>query len=188
MENLQSYFGEVGAAIKTLAVGMKTTLKEYFTPKSTEQYPENRKTTLHVAARHRGRLVFKRNDDNSYKCTACTLCEKACPNGTIKIVAHMEEDPETGRKKKVLDDYQYDLATTLVTACSASCALMPATSEPLSSPTTSRMLSSTAASWCCTSTRRFTREARFPDFLTEAHQSLSVSLTLKPSNNRLWQI
>ena len=109
MENLQSYICEVGAAIKTLAVGMKTTLKEYFTPKSTEQYPENRKTTLHVAARHRGRLVFKRNDDNSYKCTACTLCEKACPNGTIKIVAHMEEDPETGRKKKKLDDYQYDL-------------------------------------------------------------------------------
>ena len=109
MEKLQSHFGEVGAAIKTLAVGMKTTLKEYFTPKSTEQYPENRKTTLHVAARHRGRLVFKRNDDNSYKCTACTLCEKACPNGTIKIVAHMEEDPETGRKKKKLDDYQYDL-------------------------------------------------------------------------------
>ena len=34
-----SYFGEIGAAIKTLATGMKTTLKEYFTPKSTEQYP-----------------------------------------------------------------------------------------------------------------------------------------------------
>lgn len=35
-------------------------MKEYFTPKTTEQYPENRKTTLHVAKRHRGRLVFKR--------------------------------------------------------------------------------------------------------------------------------
>ena len=60
MENNKSYFGEVGSAMKTLCVGMKTTLKEYFTPKSTEQYPENRKTTLHVAQRHRGRLVFKR--------------------------------------------------------------------------------------------------------------------------------
>ena len=105
----QSYFGGIKTAVKTLTTGLKVTMKEYFTPKSTEQYPENRKTTLHVAARHRGRLVFKRNDDNSYKCTACTLCEKACPNGTIKIVAHMEEDPETGRKKKKLDDYQYDL-------------------------------------------------------------------------------
>ena len=36
-ENKKSYFGEIGAAVKTLAVGMKTTWKEYFTPKSTEQ-------------------------------------------------------------------------------------------------------------------------------------------------------
>ncbi len=110
MENKnKTYFGELLDALKTLAVGMKVTIKEYFIPKVTEQYPENRKTTLHVAKRHRGRLVFKRNEDGSYKCTACTLCEKACPNGTIKITAHMAEDPETGKKKKVLDDYQYDL-------------------------------------------------------------------------------
>ena len=113
MEDNKSYFVELGHGLKTLATGMKVTWKEYFkdffTNKSTEQYPENRKTTLHVAKRHRGRLVFKRNEDGSYKCTACTLCEKACPNGTIKILAHMAEDPETGKKKKQLDDYQYDL-------------------------------------------------------------------------------
>ena len=108
MENNQSYFGELGHGIKTLAVGMKTTLKEYFTAKSTEQYPENRKTTLHVSKRHRGRLVFKRNDDGSYKCTACTLCEKSCPNGTIKILSEMVTT-EDGKKKRVLRDYQYDL-------------------------------------------------------------------------------
>mgnify|MGYP004568838505 FL=1 len=113
MENNQSYFGELGHGVKTLLTGMKITWKEYFkdffTNKSTEQYPENRKTTLHVAKRHRGRLVFKRNEDGTYKCTACTLCEKVCPNGTIKITSHMQEDPETGKKKKVLDDYRYDL-------------------------------------------------------------------------------
>ena len=113
MEDNKTYFGEIGHGLKTLAIGMKTSWKEYFkdffTNKSTEQYPENRKTTLHVAKRHRGRLVFKRNEDGSYKCTACTLCEKSCPNGTIKIVSHMVEDPETGKKKKVLDDYLYDL-------------------------------------------------------------------------------
>lgn len=113
MGNNKSYFSELGHGIKTLATGMKVTLKEYakdyWTNKSTEQYPENRKTTLHVSKRHRGRLVFTRTDDGAYKCTACTLCEKACPNGTIKILSHMEEDPETGKKKKVLDDYLYDL-------------------------------------------------------------------------------
>ncbi|MBO4315800.1 MAG: NADH-quinone oxidoreductase subunit I [Prevotella sp.] len=109
MEQNNSYFGELADGIKTLATGLKVTLKEYFSPKSTEQYPENRKTTLHVAKRHRGRLVFKRNEDGSYKCTACTLCEKACPNGTIKITSEMREDPETGKKKRHLIDYRYDL-------------------------------------------------------------------------------
>lgn len=113
MRNNQSYFKELGHGLKTLLTGMKVTWKEYFkdllTNKSTEQYPENRKTTLHVAKRHRGRLAFKRNEDNRYKCTACTLCEKACPNGTIKITSHIQENPDTGKKKKVLDDYLYDL-------------------------------------------------------------------------------
>ncbi len=108
-DNNKSYFGEIGSAVKTLAIGMKTTFKEYFTAKSTEQYPENRKTTLHVSKRHRGRLVFKRNEDKSYKCVACTMCEKACPNGTIKILSEMVENPETGKKKRQLTDYRYDL-------------------------------------------------------------------------------
>ena len=105
MENNKSYFGEVGSAMKTLCVGMKTTLKEYFTPKSTEQYPENRKTTLHVAQRHRGRLVFKRDENGAYKCTSCLMC----PNGTISIVSEMVTNEETGRKKRELRDYRYDL-------------------------------------------------------------------------------
>lgn len=58
-----SYFGGIAAGLKTLATGMKVTMKEYFTPKSTEQYPENRKTTLHVSPRFRGRLVFVRDEN-----------------------------------------------------------------------------------------------------------------------------
>ena len=60
-----SYFGGIAAGLKTLAIGMKTTMKEYFTPKSTEQYPENRKTTLHVSPRFRGRLVFVRDENEA---------------------------------------------------------------------------------------------------------------------------
>ena len=37
MEQNKSYFGEIADALKTLATGMKVTLKEYFTRKSTEQ-------------------------------------------------------------------------------------------------------------------------------------------------------
>ena len=104
----KSYFGGIAEGLKTLATGMKITWKEYFTPKSTEQYPENRKTTLHVAKRHRGRLVMLRNEEGAVKCTACTLCEKTCPNGTIKITSQMVTTEE-GKKKRQLVDYQYDL-------------------------------------------------------------------------------
>lgn len=106
--NNKTYFGGIRDAIKSLASGMKVTMGEYFTPKTTEQYPENRKTTLHVSARHRGRLVMKRNDDGTVKCVACTMCEKVCPNGSIKIVSQMVTNEE-GKKKRQLDDYQYDL-------------------------------------------------------------------------------
>ena len=104
----KTYFGGIAEGLKTLATGMKITWKEYFTPKSTEQYPENRKTTLHVAKRHRGRLVMLRNEEGAVKCTACTLCEKTCPNGTIKITSQMVTT-EDGKKKRQLVDYQYDL-------------------------------------------------------------------------------
>ena len=103
-----SYFGGIADGIKTLATGLKVTMKEYFTPKSTEQYPENRKTTLHVAKRHRARLVMLRDAEGALKCTACTLCEKTCPNGTIKIPTEMVTTDD-GKKKRKLVDYQYDL-------------------------------------------------------------------------------
>lgn len=103
-----SYFGGIADGIKTLATGLKVTMKEYFTPKSTEQYPENRKTTLHVAKRHRARLVMLRDAEGALKCTACTLCEKTCPNGTIKITTEMVTTDD-GKKKRKLVDYQYDL-------------------------------------------------------------------------------
>lgn len=109
MENNHSYFNGIIRGVKSLAIGLGVTFKEYVTPKSTEQYPENRKTTLHVSKRHRGRLVFKRDENGNHKCVACTMCERACPNGTIKIRTEMVVDEATGRKKKQLVDYQYDL-------------------------------------------------------------------------------
>lgn len=109
MSNNNSYFGGVFSGVKSLATGLRVTLQEYFTPKSTEQYPENRKTTLHVSKRHRGRLVFKRDENGDYLCTACTMCEKVCPNGSIKIVSEMVVNDDTGKRKKKLVDYQYNL-------------------------------------------------------------------------------
>ncbi|MCD8211133.1 MAG: 4Fe-4S dicluster domain-containing protein [Prevotella sp.] len=108
MKEDKSYFGEIGEAIVSLATGLKVTLGEYFTPKVTEQYPENRKTTLHVSKRHRGRLVMKRSEDGSKKCVACTMCQNVCPNGSITILSEMIT-LEDGKKKRSLTDYSYNL-------------------------------------------------------------------------------
>ena len=85
MEDNKTYFGEIGHGLKTLAIGMKTTWKEYFkdffTNKSTEQYPENRKTTLHVAKRHRGDLG---------DCMFCQLCTNACNFDAIEFTNDFE--------------------------------------------------------------------------------------------------
>ncbi len=45
-DNKKSYFGGIREGIKSLVTGLRVTLREYFTPKVTEQYPENRKTTF----------------------------------------------------------------------------------------------------------------------------------------------
>lgn len=83
-EKNKSYFGGIKDAVRSLATGMKVTIGEYFTSKITEQYPENRKTTLHVSKRHRGRLVMKRDENDVVKCVACTMCEEFAPTGQSK--------------------------------------------------------------------------------------------------------
>ena len=104
----KSYFKGWKDGVKTLLTGLGVTWKEYFTKKVTEQYPENRKTTLHVSARHKARLVMPVDENGNNKCIACGLCQRSCPNGTITVLTEMVEDEE-GKKKKVLKDYRYDL-------------------------------------------------------------------------------
>ncbi len=103
----KSYFGGAIEGIKSLLTGMDVTMGEYITPKVTEQYPENRKTQ-HIAERHRATLVMPHDENGKNKCAACTMCEKVCPNGTIKIKSTMVTTAD-GKKKKLLLDYQYDL-------------------------------------------------------------------------------
>lgn len=107
-DNNKSYFGGIKFGLKSLLTGFGVTFREYLTKKVTEQYPENRKTTLHVSPRHRGRLIMPQDAEGNNKCIACKLCEMACPNGTIKVVQKTIET-EDGKKKRVLDDYIYDL-------------------------------------------------------------------------------
>lgn len=90
---------------------MGITLREFFTPKTTEKYPENR-ATLKMFDRFRGELVMPHNEKNEHKCVACGLCQMNCPNDTIHLETEMVTDEE-GKKKKVLVKYKYDLGSCL---------------------------------------------------------------------------
>ena len=78
----------------------------------TEQYPENR-ATLEISPRFRGRLVMPTDAEGNNKCIACGLCQMACPNDTIHITSESVLNEETGKKKKVLVKYEYDLGACM---------------------------------------------------------------------------
>lgn len=107
MNEEKNYMEGLLGGLKTLCVGLKTSMREFFTKKITEQYPENR-DTLQMFDRFRGSLTMPHNEENEHKCIACGLCQMACPNDTIKVVSEMVET-EDGKKKKQLVRYEYNL-------------------------------------------------------------------------------
>lgn len=107
----KTYLGTVFAATRTLLIGLKTTMKIFFRKKSTEQYPENRKE-LKMFDRFRGTLTMPHNENNEHHCIACGLCQMACPNDTINVVSKTIET-EDGKKKRILDRYEYNLSSCM---------------------------------------------------------------------------
>lgn len=116
----RGYFGGFFQGLSSLLIGMKTSMTVFFRAKTTEQYPENRKTLV-MFDRFRGTLVMPHNENNEHKCVACGLCQIACPNDTILVESETIETAE-GKKKKILKTYHYDLGACMfcqlcVTAC-----------------------------------------------------------------------
>jgi len=91
----------------SLICGLSVTLKYFFNPKRivTEQYPENRKT-LKMHDRYRGRLEMIEDENGNNRCTACGMCERACPNASINVLA-----TKNIAGKKVLGRYVYHFAS-----------------------------------------------------------------------------
>ena len=111
MNGFKQYITSFFSGLRSLLVGMRTTLRVFFRKKTTEQYPENR-DTLKMFDRFRGQLVMKHNDRNEHRCVACCICQMNCPNDSIRVVSETVED-EQGKKKKVLVRYEYDLGSCL---------------------------------------------------------------------------
>src|SRR5437762_2504942 len=119
---LRGYFGTIFRAIGSLAKGMQLT-GYYFTHHKeilTQEYPDNR-ATLKFGERFRGEVVMPHDENNEHRCTGCTTCEIACPNGTIKIVTKFDITPD-GKKKKAIDKFVYHLELcTMCNLCIDAC-------------------------------------------------------------------
>ena len=115
------YIKDIVVGLWRLGQGMYISLLNFVRPKVTEQYPENRGKKEYFE-RFRALLAMPHDEGNHHKCTACGICANNCPNGTIKVTAKMEPDPATGRDKRVLDRYEYDLGSCIFCAlCTQSC-------------------------------------------------------------------
>ena len=119
---LINYIKDVWRAVKSLAIGLRRT-GYYFTHHKeiiTQQYPDN-KDTLHLPKRFKGEVVMPHNEYNEHRCTGCTACELACPNGTIKVVTKFDISPD-GKKKKAIDKLVYHLELcTMCNLCIIAC-------------------------------------------------------------------
>jgi NADH-quinone oxidoreductase subunit I len=89
-------------AAVNLLKGLGVTLKQLFAKPFTVQYPEER---VVWPDRTRGRLALPRDPQTQAdRCTACLLCEKICPNGSIEITTGVNE---AGKRRA--DDFIYHL-------------------------------------------------------------------------------
>jgi len=122
MSFLKNYISTVYRAVASLLKGMKLT-GYYFTHHKeiiTQNYPENR-DSLNLPERFRGEVVLTHDENNEHRCTGCTACELACPNGTIKIVTKFDINEE-GKKKKALNTFVYHLELcTMCNLCIVAC-------------------------------------------------------------------
>lgn len=119
-----SYFSDIYQAVKTLLTGMSVTGKYFLHSRKgaiTQQYPDNR-ATLKMFDRFRGEVVMPHDENNMHRCTGCQKCELACPNGSIEIIWDRQIDPDSGKKKKMIDKHIYHLGMcTMCGLCIEAC-------------------------------------------------------------------
>jgi NADH-quinone oxidoreductase subunit I len=72
-----------------LLVGMSVTLRQFFAPKVTLNYPEEKAPQ---SPRFRGLHALRRYPNGQERCIACKLCEAACPALAITIDSDVGED------------------------------------------------------------------------------------------------
>jgi len=95
----------------SLLLGMGVTIKEFFKPVVTCQYPRE---TVNITPMFRGhtKLVADEENPDRTKCMACNICMRDCPSNAIKKI---EGEKKEGEKRKRATEYVLDF--TLCSQC-----------------------------------------------------------------------
>ncbi len=88
--------------------GMGITLKHFFKPKVTIQYPAQKREFSPV---FRGRHILMRDEKGAERCTACGLCALACPAEAITMTAAERNPGEENlyREEKYASVYEINM-------------------------------------------------------------------------------
>ena len=107
---------EFYGGVKSLVVGLKITIVQFFKPIVTVQYPHQ---TLPIPPRFRGHIELVRDPATGKAvCFACKLCERACPSDCIIVDgAKLEGAKKKSVTKYLLDFTKCSLCGSCVEAC-----------------------------------------------------------------------
>ena len=113
---MSKYFGDIFGGFQSLLVGLGITIKAFFQPVVTLQYPHE---SLKMTPRYRGHIELVPDPETGASlCIVCGMCQKNCPTGCITLAGAKPE----GSKKKVLTKYQLNFTTcSLCGICVESC-------------------------------------------------------------------
>ena len=110
------YLREIISGTWSLFVGLGITIRYFFKPVVTVQYPHQ---TLPMTPRFRGHIELVKDEETGEpKCIVCGMCQKACPSNCITVNGEKRE----GVKGKVLTEYTLDFTKcSLCGLCVESC-------------------------------------------------------------------
>jgi NADH-quinone oxidoreductase subunit I len=113
---MKNVVSEVYAGLKSLFIGMRITIGQFFKPTVTVCYPHQ---TLKIPPRFRGHIELVRDPATGQpKCFVCKLCEKACPSDCITVEGIKPE----GAKRKTVTSYRLDFTRcSLCGSCVEAC-------------------------------------------------------------------